>query len=610
MIKKLLSTISFIFYIILHSQSTFEYQRSWGTYLGPIGGKIHTYIFNGDALFFDSQNNIYTKGYIEPIAGNPVSYYQQYSLGGGQNFQFGPDSYSTINFYTKFNSAGTLLSYQYHQNLSNIPGSYTKELLHIDQSDNKYFQFKITASTAPPIPITTASWNPSVGEFILAKYDSSDNLLWATYLPSAVRMTSDNNLNVFVTGTTFDGVNIGTPGAYQDNYQYMYNNGNPGCGFLVKLNPNGQRLWGTLYPGYSSTIKYFSGAVYLGVTSFQANNQIIIPTANAFQTIKGQFALLKINANDGSRNWGTYYANPTGSNSVRNIEVNESGLYILGDESYQSNNANPNFYGTVGSHKPQNTSPMDLFLTKFSHAGVRLWSTYVGGSGWDLAQGSHQPIAVSGNDIYICGQIWGVSNNVATSNVYQQSPTLNTNLSINRTFSKFNTDGVLQWTSYYGGSSTSANEGFNIAVKNSSLYLYGDTASPIGITTPGSFQAQFTDPYPTNSPSTKRYMNFLVKFDLKNLNTSETAKTQKITLHDNPNNGNFALRGDIFGKEGQIISIFDLSGRLVYKRNLVKRKEKIHHLNLQPLLEKGNYMVNILGKNGNLIQNFKMTVNK
>lgn len=607
MIKKTLLFLNLFTFLFLSAQSSFEYQRSWGTYLGPIGSRCYTLTFNGKPIFFDSQNNIYTKGAVSPISGYPASYYQQFSLNGGQTFQFGPSSYSTLNFYTKFNSAGTLLSYQYNQYQTNTSGSYTKELMFIDESDNKYFQYQFDAAN-PPITITPGTWITSNSQYALAKYDASDNLIWATYQPSASRVVVDDNQNVYISGITYDGINICTPGTFQDNYQAMVSNGNSGCGFLVKLNSNGQRVWGTLYPGYSSTLQYDNNSVYLGITAIPQTNQIIIPTANAFQTTKGNFALMKINAADGSRTWGTYYASPTGNSSVRKLEVNESGIYILGDETYQNNNPNPNYYGTAGSHKPQITSAMDIFLTKFSHAGARLWSTYVGGTGYDLAQGSYQPIALSGADIYICAQVWGVSNTLSTPNVHQQAPEQNINTSTNHIFSKFNSEGILQWTSYYGGTSQSGDEGFNIAINNSSLYLYGDTMCPSGYSTPGSWQPQYTDPYPALSPTTKKYMTYLVKFDLKSLNTTETTKAAKISLFNNPNNGNFVLRGELFGKENCKLSIFDLSGKLLYKKELTKTPQNEQRFMLENLLQKGNYMINITNAEGVLIQNFKMTV--
>ncbi|MBD8084342.1 T9SS type A sorting domain-containing protein [Chryseobacterium caseinilyticum] len=592
--------------VFVKAQSNFEYERAWGTYFGPVGAKSFSGTFNGKQIFFDSQDNIYTKGLIYQSS-FPESYFQQFSLNGGQTFQSAPNIYSPFNYTAKFNSNGTLLYYHYDQQQNNNPGSYTKELMFVDQLDNRYYQYFLnTAST--PVPITPGTWGTTATQYVISKYDANNNLIWATYQPSISRIITDNSQNVYISGITYNGQNVPTTGTYLDNFQYMTSMGNNYCGFLVKLNPDGQKLWGTFYPGYASMLKFHNNSIYLGNSQVPQTNQIIIPTAAAFQTTPVYFSLIKFNADNGTRTWATYYASPTGSSSIRTIEVNETGLYVLGDETYSSTNPNPNFYGTPGSHKPQITSAMDLFLTKFDHSGARIWSTYIGGTGTDLAQSSQQPLALSGDNIYICAQTWGASNIISTPLVHQQLPEQNGTYSTNHFFSKFNTNGVLQWTSYYGGTSQSADEPWNIAIHNQSLYFYGDTRSPNLYTTPGSWQNQYTDPFPT--VNAQKNSAFLVKFNLKTLDTKDITKVSQIDLYDNPNKGNFSIRGEILRKENLHLSIFDLSGRVLYKKELSKSQNNEHHLNLEHLLQNGNYMVNVTDRNGVLIQNFKITIQK
>lgn len=610
MLKKLSFIGLLLVYFSGNAQSNFEFQRTWGTYFGPVGGRSWSATFQGKQLFFDSQNNIYTKGLIVPIASYGTSYYQQYSMGGGQNFYLG-NNYSYTNVTSKFNSSGNMLSYEYNQFHYGLPGSYTKELMFIDQQNNKYFQYQHNSNT-PPITISTGAWMTTNSQYLLAKYDANDNLMWSTYMPSLGRVITDPSGNVYISGTTYSAQDVGTPGVFQENYQDITVNGSPyPNGFLVKLDPNGQRIWGTYYPGYASIIHYHNNALYIGIGQEPSSNQISLTTPNAFQTTKSHFALLKMNANNGTREWGTYYGYPiTGSSSIRKFEVNESGIYILGDESF-SNNSNtnsPNYYGTAGSHQPQLSGAGDLFLTKFSHSGERLWSTYVGGNGREIAQSSQQPLAVSGDNIYVCGLIWGVSNNIATPNVYQQNPGQNLNTSTNRFFSKFNSDGILQWSSYYGGTSQSGNEPINIAINNNSLYLYGETTSTTGFSTPGSWQPQYVDPNP--SAVAEKNVTFLAKFDVKNLDTQELTKISEIKLYNNPNNGNFTISGDLFKKEEYKLIIFDLSGKLIHREDLGKTANGEHHFSLENKLTTGNYMVNITSQSGNLIRNFKMSVKK
>lgn len=552
--------------VFVKAQSNFEYERAWGTYFGPLGGRgWSANLFLSPSVFFDSQNNIHMNGTVTNLPNYPLSYYQQYSLGGGQNYL--PDIANSI--MSKFDNNGILLSYEYNQHNNNIPTTYTKGLLHIDQSSNKYFFYRFSATASSPIPITSGTWSTSPIHvaglyYALAKYDSNNNLVWSTYLPSLCRLVSDNDQNVYISGIAYNGQNIATAGTFLDNFQYMTSNGNPvSCGYLVKLNSSGQKIWGTYFPGNAPQIKYHDNAVYLGIVSEPSTNQISIPTAGAFQTTKSHFSLMKMSAANGTRLWGTYYANPTGINSVRSFDVNETGVYILGDHKYEANNPNPSYYGTTGSHQPQIAGNHDLFLSKFNHSGSRIWSTYIGGTGTEIAQASVQPLALSENNIYICGQIWGAGSIISTPNVYQQLPQQNTNFSTNHFFSKFNSDGVLQWTSYYGGTSVSGDEPMNIAVHNTFLYLYGDTLGTTGYTTPGSWMLENTDPYPSTNNNYQKNRAFLAKFNLKPLNTEEVPKAFKIRLFDNPNKGNFSIRGEILRKENLHLSIFDLSGRVL-----------------------------------------------
>lgn len=609
MLRKLLFLLYFGIYTLGISQSNFEYQRTWGTYFGPIGGRSWSATFQGKQLFFDSQNNIYAKGLVVTIASYGSTYYQQYSTGGGQNFYLG-NNYSGTNFTSKFNSSGNLLTYEYNQSHYGSSGSYTKELMLIDEHNNKYYQYQ-SLSTTPPIPVNTTAWNSTHTEFILAKFDANDNLVWSTYMPSLGRAVADPAGNVYFSGLTSNTQNIATAGVFQENYQNYTVNGNPfPNGFIVKLNSNGEQIWGTYYPGYASILQYHNNSIYLGIGQEPADNQIAIPSQNAFQTTKSPFAMMKMNANNGTREWGTYYGYPTGFSPIRKFEVNESGIYILGDEAFinNTNTNSPNYYGTTGSHQPQLSGSSDLFLTRFNLSGERLWSTYIGSNGNESAQSSQQPLALSESDIYICGLIWGVASNISTPNVYQQNPQQNTSSSNNRFFSKFNSDGILQWSSYYGGTSQSGNEPINIAINNNSLYLYGETTSNTGYSTTGSWQSQYTDPNPGTTG--EKNMTFLAKFDVKNLSTQELLKTIDIKLFDNPNYGNFSIKGEILGKENLRMTVFDLSGKLIHTENLNKTHNTEHKFSLQNKLKAGNYMINITTTSGSLIKNFKITVLK
>lgn len=117
----------------------------------------------------------------------------------------------------------------------------------------------------------------------------------------------------------------------------------------------------------------------------------------------------------------------------------------------------------------------DGFLVKFAANGVRLWGTYYGGSGDDFANSCSTDI--SGN-VYFAGKTNSGTN--ITSGGFQ-----NTFGGMHDAFLiKFNGSGVRQWGTYYGG--TNNDYGFscsNDATGN--VYLAGSSDSPSNIASGG-----------------------------------------------------------------------------------------------------------------------------
>jgi hypothetical protein len=611
MTKKLFFLLNIFLLNLTMAQTGFEYSRSWGTYFGPVGGRSWTPLFDTKSILFDSQDNTYVKGLVTGIISYNIPYYQQFSIGNGQPYSFGSGAYPQSLYNAKFNATGNLLSYEYDQFHQNISGTFQKELMYIDAQDNKYYQYHSGGTF--PVSVTPGVWMPTTTTYpsvLLTKVSANNTLIWATYIPSLARITTDDSQNVYISGLTYSAQDITTPGVFQENYQIMTVGGAQiPNGYLIKLNPTGQRIWGTYYPGYGSAIQYHNNGLYMMVSQEFASNQISIPSPGAFQTAKSSGAIMKMNANTGTRDWGTYYGVGFGNNGMTNFEVNDTGLYIAGRDYFSADPAtnSNNYYGTPGSHQPQMSGNSDIFLSKFDHSGNRIWSTYIGGTGSETSQGSQKPLALAGENIYICGLIYGSGSTISTSNVYQQNPQQNNSNSVNRFFAKFNSNGALQWSSYYGGTGDKLNEPLNIAIHKSSLYLYGETTAPTGYTTQGCWQSQIIDPTPTVTGFEKN-VTFLAKFDIKTLSTSETSKLNDLVLYNNPNNGNFIIKGDILEKENCKISLYDLSGKLIYQENMQKNHEQ--KFLLQDKLENGTYMISITRNSGDLQKNFKMVVKK
>ncbi|MDQ3190985.1 MAG: SBBP repeat-containing protein, partial [Bacteroidota bacterium] len=110
---------------------------------------------------------------------------------------------------------------------------------------------------------------------------------------------------------------------------------------------------------------------------------------------------------------------------------------------------------------------------------VRVWGTYYGGSGYDYGYSC----AVDGSDnVYLAG--WTNSDN-AISTIGAHQATLGSNS--DALLVKFNSLGIRQWGTYYGGSGYEW--GFSCAVDGSgNVYLAGRTESANAIATPGAHQ--------------------------------------------------------------------------------------------------------------------------
>ncbi len=122
---------------------------------------------------------------------------------------------------------------------------------------------------------------------------------------------------------------------------------------------------------------------------------------------------------------------------------------------------------------------MDAFLVKFNSNGQRQWATYYGGTSYD----DGYSCAIDGSsNVYLAGSS-SSSTAIATAGSHQ---------SIFQGISdaflvKFNSNGVRQWATYYGGST--GDNGNSCYVDGSQdVLLAGSTGSNSMIATPGSHQ--------------------------------------------------------------------------------------------------------------------------
>lgn len=288
-----------------------------------------------------------------------------------------------------------------------------------------------------------------------------------TDLPSIVASPTLPS-RIFITGITNSTTNISTAGAFQTAYTDY------GDAFVAKFNTTGTIVWGTYYGtnngvdgGYDITLDANKNVIVSGIT----NSTSGLATTGAHQTTFGgdfDAFLLKLDSN-GAQKWCTYYgganydfgsgvaADASGNIFMTGVAGSSTAISTAG--SYQSTFAGGGFDG---------------MLAKFNSNGVRQWGTYYGGSNEDVGRAI---TLTCGNDVIIAGETQSLTT-LSTINAYDS--TWNGDRDI--MFAKFNSSGVRQWGSYYGGSGREIPYDITISPLNKVLFC-GETASTNTIST-------------------------------------------------------------------------------------------------------------------------------
>ncbi|GDX50158.1 hypothetical protein LBMAG26_10170 [Bacteroidota bacterium] len=306
--------------------------------------------------------------------------------------------------------------------------------------------------------------------------------------------------NVYMVGFTSSNSDIATAGAHQTVFA-----GGPGGNdaFLVKFNSSGVRQWATYYGGseYDMGISCAvdaSGNVYMiGQTASTSG----IATTGAHETTVNDGFLVKFNSS-GVRQWGTYFE---GNGNACTTDASGN-VYIVGLTNSTSGIA------TAGAHQTVMSGSGDAFLVKFNSSGVKQWGTYFGGASTALgASGMETGLSCATDalgNVYMVGQTPSTSG-IATTGAHQ---TIYGGSFCDAFLVKFNSSGVMQWGTYYGGAGIDI--GYSCAVDASgNVFLAGDTQQEFvpassGMTTIGAHQSAYGGGYSDG---------FLVKFDSNGL---------------------------------------------------------------------------------------------
>lgn len=321
----------------------------------------------------------------------------------------------------------------------------------------------------------------------LVKFNSLGVRQWSTYYGGSAAdagysCATDALGNVYLTGetTSTSGTVIATLGSHQST-----NGGGSEDAFLVKFSSAGVRIWGTYYGGSSfdysfSTTTDALGNVYIaGVTGSTAGISSIGSHQQVFGGSQDSY-IAKFNSS-GVRQWSTYYGGSSIENNSYCITDAAGNVFLSGSTSEPTST----IIATLGSHQPTFGGNADAYLVKFDGSGNRLWGTYYGGSGVDWGY----LCATDGfGNVYLPGATESTAA-IATPGSHQLS-----NGGLRDAYLvKFNSLGVRQWGTYYGGIGN-FDESSSCAVDGSgNIYLSGYTDTNTGtiIATPASHQPSY-----------------------------------------------------------------------------------------------------------------------
>ncbi|MBI2270668.1 MAG: SBBP repeat-containing protein [Bacteroidetes bacterium] len=326
---------------------------------------------------------------------------------------------------------------------------------------------------------------------------------WATYyggnnfdLSSGI--DTDNSGNVIITGMTRGGTfPAKNAGGLNITWQSSYKGGLFDA-FVVKLGPNGNRLWATYYGGNQWDQANDIATDNAGNIIITGENYGGFPATNAggvnvtWQAIYvGTYAtafVVKFDSN-GKRLWATYYGGDEWVQGEGIATDNLGNVIIVGTTrggTFSATNAgglNITWQNIFGG------GLNDAFVVKFDPNGNRLWATYYGGDKNDYGNGIATDNA---GNILITGCTGGGS--FSATNAGGPNVTWQTSYGggvFDAFVVKFGPNGNRLWATYYGGNQLEYIYGSGIAIDFSdNVIITGGTggAFPVGANGPNIVQ--------------------------------------------------------------------------------------------------------------------------
>ncbi|MBK9147315.1 MAG: hypothetical protein IPM12_05765 [Flavobacteriales bacterium] len=352
--------------------------RIWGTYYS--GNSYSDY----PSCAVDASGNVYLAGRTGSTSG--------IAIGGHQNISGGDDDA----FLVKFDAAGARLWGTYYGGTGQDFADWDRACA-VDASGNVYLRGGTNSSSA----IASGGHQNALGgsyDAFLVKFSPDGARLWGTYYGGAGydrawSCAIDPGGSVYMSGET-----MSTSGIASGGHQGPIGGGTDA--FLVKLAPDGTRIWGTYYGGAATDVGWScavegspNGHVYLAGWTTSTTGIAAGGYQNALSGSDEDAFLVKFDS-DGGRVWGTYYGGPSLDGGLScAVEEAVGGVYLAG-RTYSASGI------SSGGYQISPGGGADAFLARFHPDGTRNWATYYGGSDQD---GGYSCATDPNGHVYLAG---------------------------------------------------------------------------------------------------------------------------------------------------------------------------------------------------------------
>ncbi|MCC6691444.1 MAG: hypothetical protein IT235_07920, partial [Bacteroidia bacterium] len=331
------------------------------------------------------------------------------------------------------------------------------------------------------------------------KFDPSGSRIWATYyggagFENADDIDCDNAGNIVMTGVT-NSINFPI-GASGTNVVWQGPNAGSNEVFVIKLDPNGFRLWATYYGGTgvdggNGVVCDNSGNVFV---TGQGDSGFPVGSTGpnlVWQAVNGGYSdvfIIKFDPS-GSRLWATFYGGSRGDQGS-GISCDNAGNVLItgtaGSSNFPTGASGPNM---VWQPALAGTKA-DLFVAKFDPIGSRLWATFYGGTdvdqGWGVSCDNAGNVLIIGYTVSTNFPVGAAGTNMVWQGGYGGGYS-------DLFVMKFDPFGSRLWATYYGGTfeETAGLNSITVDSKNNIYVLMEYEDKPGPVLNPCAYQPDF-----------------------------------------------------------------------------------------------------------------------